>query len=271
MIVVTGATGNIGRPLVETLAAAGETVKAVSRNAAEVPEGVNHFRADLDDPASLKPAFEGADKLFLLTPGPQFDLAAIVEAAVAAGVGRVVAVSSQRAASRPEEGLDAMERAVVDSGLEWTVLRPGGFASNAMLWAEPVRTGRMIAAPFADVGLPLIDPTDIADVAAASLLEGGHAGRYYILTGPEVITPRRQAKVIGQALGEPVEFTEQTRDEAFAALTKFWPAEVVEGTLKVLGEPNEVEQTVSPDVERVLGRAPRPFDAWVGRNADAFR
>ncbi|WP_199043556.1 NAD(P)H-binding protein [Glycomyces salinus] len=271
MIAVTGATGNIGRPLVEILTAAGEAVTAISRNAAELPAGAVHVEADLSDPASLRPAFEGAERLLLLTPGTQFDLPAIVAAAKDAGAERVVLVSSQRVGSRPEEGLGAMEAAVTESGLEWTVLRPGGFASNAYLWAEQIRAERAVAAPFGDVGLPVVDPADIADVAAITLRERGHTGRRYTLTGPAPVSPREQTAAIAAALGEPIEFVEQTRDQALETLSRMWPAEVVEAILKVLGSPNEAERAVSPEIENLTGRPARSFADWARRNTAAFR
>lgn len=115
----------------------------------------------------------------------------------------------------------ALEDALRESGLEWAVLRPGGFASNALAWAESVRTQRAVAAPFGDVGVPVIDPADIAEVAAACLLDDRHTGGVYELTGPEVITPRQQAEAIAAELGSPVRFHELTRDEAKAAMTQF--------------------------------------------------
>lgn len=270
MIVVTGATGNIGRPLIERLSAAAP-VRALSRRPRESTDRVTYIEADLGDPADLKSAFAGADKLFLLTPGPQFDLPAIVDVAEGSGIERIVLVTSQRVESRPEEGLEAMERPITESGLDWTVLRPSGFASNALMWAESVRTGRSITAPFGDVGLPVIDPADIAAVAAVALTEDGHSGKTYTLTGPELVTPAEQAATIGAALGEPVEFIEQSREEAFAALTCLWPAEVVEGILRTLGEPNRIERTVSSAVATVTGRPARTFAAWAERHAAAFR
>ncbi|MEV4327051.1 NAD(P)H-binding protein [Microbispora rosea] len=271
MIVVTGASGNVGGQVVALLAAAGERVTAVSRRTAELPEGVRQVRADLDDPAGLKDAFDGADALFLLVAGqnPQ----AILDGAMAGGVRRVVLLSSQGAGTRPDfyRHPAAFEDAVRRSGLEWTILRPGGFHSNAYAWAESVRGGRSAAAPFGDVGLPTIDPADIAEVAAAVLREDGHAGRVYELTGPAPTTPRERVAAIGAALGTPVRFAEQTREEARAQMLQFMPEQVVEGTLAILGKPTDAEQRVSPDVERVLGRAPRSFADWAVRNAAAFR
>ncbi|MCC3765057.1 NAD(P)H-binding protein [Glycomyces sp. TRM65418] len=271
MIVVTGATGNVGRPLVETLAAAGKPVTAVSRGEAVFPPGVAHRRADLAEPSSLKPAFEGAEALFLLIRDQELEVRPVVDAAVDAGIGRIVLLSSELAATRSDESQRAFEAVVVDSGLAWTILRPGGFASNALLWAESVRLHRTVTAPFGDVGLPVIDPLDIAEVAAAALTGDDHAGRAYLLSGPALVTPREQTAAIAAAIGEPVSFVEQSRAEAREQFLQFWPAEVVDASLAVIGTPNEAEQEVTGEVERVLGRPATPFKEWAKRNADAFR
>ncbi|MGW0119977.1 NAD(P)H-binding protein [Streptomyces sp. NPDC003327] len=277
MIVVTGATGNVGRPLVEALAAAGEEVTAVSRGAAPgLPAGVTHRRGDLADVPRLKELFEGADAAYVLVAGLGDTLRPreIVAAAAAAGVRRLVLQSSQlvgtRADSVSHAFLREFEAAVRDSGLDWTVLRPSGFASNAFLWAEGVRGARTVAAPFADVALPVVDPLDIAEVAAAALRDGVHAGRTYVLTGPVAVSPRAQVRDLAEAVGAPIAFVEQSAEEARSHLVRFLPADAVDGMLSVLGEPSAEERRVSPDVERVLGRAPLPFSAWAARNAFAF-
>jgi uncharacterized protein YbjT (DUF2867 family) len=271
VIVVTGATGNVGGELVRLLTAAGEQVTAVSRRPAPLPDGVRHSQGDLVEPTSLKDAFDGADALFLLVAGQEPQ--AVLEAAKAGGIRRVVLLSSQGAGTRPEAYAHpvAFEEAVRASGLEWTILRPGGFDSNALAWAEPIRAHRTAAAPFGDVGLPTVDPADLAEVAAAVLREDGHAGGSYVLTGPRPVTPRERAKAIGAALGEEVRFVEQTPEEARAQMLQFMPEPVVEGTLAILGTPTSAEQQVSPDVERILGRAPRTFADWAARNTAAFR
>ncbi|MFE3451309.1 NAD(P)H-binding protein [Nonomuraea sp. NPDC059194] len=165
----------------------------------------------------------------------------------------------------------AFEDAVRRSGLDWTILRPGGFHSNAYAWAESIRAERTAAAPFGEVGLPSIDPADIAEVAATVLREPGHAGRTHVLTGPALITPRERAAAIGAALGEPVRFVEQTREEARARMSQVMPAPIVDGTLAILGTPTAEEQRVSPAVEQILGRPPRTFADWAARNLAAFR
>ncbi|MBT2469785.1 NAD(P)H-binding protein [Streptomyces sp. ISL-66] len=279
MIVVTGATGNVGRPLTQALAKAGEQVTAVSRHAAAMPAGVRHVSADLAEPQGLTPALDGAKALFLLLSGdlhaPGARPTDIIDLAAASGVRRVVLLSSQGVATRPlgpsRIAMRAVEDALRGSGLDWAVLRPGGFASNAMAWAESVRTRGTVAAPFGDVGVPVVDPADIAEVAAACLLDDRHTGGTFELTGPSVITPRQQSEAIAAALGSPVRFHELTREEAKAAMTRFVPPELADDTLDIISAPNPAELRISSDVGRVLGRAPRPFDNWVARNIAAFR
>ncbi|MEI5099361.1 NAD(P)H-binding protein [Streptomyces sp. PmtG] len=286
MIVVTGATGNIGRTLVPLLADAGEDVVAVSRRerpadlpAGDLPAGVRHARADVGSAASMRPVLDGADALFLLLGGELNSHGehpdALLDAAARAGVKRVVLVSSQLNSTRPKAPSHArlrqFEAAVRGSGLGFTVLRPSGFASNAFAWADAVRAERTVLAPFGDVALPVVDPADIAGVAAAALLEDGHLGRTYELTGPQAVSPRQQAAAIAEALGEEVAFVELTRAQAHAQLARFMPEEAIGGTLDVLGVPLPAEREVSGDVERVTGRPARPFAAWAARNLPAFR
>lgn len=279
MIVVTGATGNIGQPLTQALADAGQQVRAVSRHTATVPNGVHHVVADLAEPGSLKPALTGAKALFLLLSGDLHATGAnpaeIIGEAAAAGVRRVVLLSTLGVVTRPSGetriAMRALEDTLRESGLEWVILRPGGFASNALWWADSVRTQQVVAAPFGDVGVPIIDPADIAAVAAACLLDDRHTGGVYELTGPEVITPRLQAEAIAAALGSPVKFHELTRAEARAAMSRSMPAELADDTLDIIGSPSPAELRISPDVQQVLGRAPRPFADWAARNVAAFR
>ena len=281
MIVVTGATGNIGRTLVPLLAEAGKDVVAVSRRPRPegLPAGSRHAQADVGNSASMRPVLDGADALFILLGGELNSHGespnALLDAALDAGVKRIVLLSSQINSTRPEAlshtRLRDFEAAVRASGADFTILRPGGFASNTLAWAEPVRAKRTIFAPFGDVALPVVDPADIAAVAAAALREEGHAGRTYELTGPEAVSPRRQAAVISQALGEEVAFVELSREQAHAHMAQFMPEEVIDGTLDVLGVPLPAEQAISPDVEDVLGRPARPFGEWVARNLPAFQ
>ncbi|SDH98656.1 Uncharacterized conserved protein YbjT, contains NAD(P)-binding and DUF2867 domains [Sinosporangium album] len=277
MIVVTGATGNVGRALVRILVEQGREVTAVSRRItqADVPLGVRTVAADLSQPSVGVPS--EVDAVFLLVGGDLMmtgDPAQVV--ASFSGAGKIVLLSSQAVATRPDslshgQAFAAFEQAVMDSDVEWTILRPGGFASNAYAWASPIKATRTTAAPFGEVGLPVIDPDDIAAVAAATLTQPGHAKAIYELTGPALITPRQRAAAIGEAIGEHVTFIDQTREEARAQMLTFMPAPVADTTLDILGTPTVREQTVSPDVEKILGRAPGTFADWAKRNAAAFR
>ena len=272
MIVVTGASGNVGRPLVRTLLDAGEQVTAVSRRRARFSASVRCHQADLVEPESLRLALDGAEALFLLT-SPDFmasgDLSEVMKVVGAVGIRRIVLLSSQGVGTgrHPSD----LEDAVTQSGLEWTMLRPGNFNSNTLQWAGSVRTDRVVAAPFGDVALPAVDPVDIAEVAAVALRQPGHAGNIYTLTGPAPISPRRQVAAIGDALGESVRFIEQSRAEARNQMLGFMPEPVVETTLDILGAPSPAEQLVSPDVERLLGRPPRRFAEWAEQHIAAFR
>ncbi|MFD6396039.1 SDR family oxidoreductase [Nocardia sp. NPDC060249] len=276
MIVVTGATGNIGSTLVGLLVDAGAQVRAVSRGTRpiELPTGVQHTVADLGDLDSLSDALEGADALFLLITGEQLmtgpEPALLLKTVADAGVRRVVFVSSQGAVTRPQSDgyarTIAFERALVESGLEWTALRPGAFFTNTFAWIEPVRTQRVIPAPFGDVGLPAVDPADIAAVAAVTLREDGHHGRAYTLTGPAVITPRDQAAAVAEAIDTPITFLELTADEAKQNMLRFMPEPVADHTLTILGTPTDEEQQVSIDIEDVLGRPATTYAQWARRH-----
>ncbi|HEX2312574.1 MAG TPA: NAD(P)H-binding protein, partial [Thermomonospora sp.] len=247
--------------------------------AADVPAGVRALPADLADAESLRPCLAGADAVFLCPAGDLLvsagDPRALVGVIREAGVRRVVLLSSQASVTRPQAvshaRLREFENVLRESGLAWTILRPGGFASNTFAYVPAVRAERTVVAPFGDVGLPLIDPADIAEVACAALRDARHAGHAYMLTGPSPVSPREQAAAIGEALGTDLGFTELTRDEALAAMTRFLPQAVAEGTLDILGAPTDEEVSVSPDVERVLGRTPRSYAEWARHNAATFR
>ncbi|MBB1157234.1 NAD(P)H-binding protein [Amycolatopsis dendrobii] len=280
MIVVTGATGNVGRLLVESLAGAGHAVTAVSRGVTSPPParpGVTSMVADLADAGSLVPALKGADALFLLVSGAgaHVDGEAVLRAAAEAGVSRVVLQSSQAAGTRPHAvshaPLAALEETVRSSGLEWTVLRPGGFTTNTFAWISTIRAQRKVFSPFGDIALPAVDPLDIAEAAAAALTGDGHAGQTYVLTGPEATSPRQRTEILGAALGEPLEFVELGRAQAREQMVQQMPEPVADGTLDILGKPLAEEIRSSLDVEKVLGRPATSFASWVGRSVDAFR
>lgn len=270
-IAVAGATGNVGGAVVASLASAGADVVGLTRREPLGAGRAPFRRADLDDPVGTRAALEGVDALFLLVAGA--DPGAVLGAVRDAGVTRVVLLSSQGAGTRPEAygHARATEDAVRASGLAWTVLRPTGFASNAFAWAGTVRARRTVEVPFPDVALPVVDPGDVAEVAAAVLASGSHEGRTLDLTGPVAVSPRTQATVLARVLGEPLALVELDREAALARFRAVMPDAVARATVGILGAPRPAEQRVSGDVEEVLGRPAGSVEGWFRRHVHAFR
>ncbi|MFI1826151.1 SDR family oxidoreductase [Streptomyces sp. NPDC020412] len=215
-ILVTGATGSVGRHVTRALVERGAEVRVLTRNpaAAGFPDAVEVVAGDLARPETLRPALAGVERMYLF---PHPDTAGeVVALAKEAGVRRVVVLSSAAAA----DGSDTthhtpVERAVAASGLEWTHVRPGEFMGNKVsLWAASIRAERLVREPFPDSAWAPVHERDIADVAVAALLEDGHAGAAYTLHGPETSSRREQVAAIAAALGEEVALVEVSREEA---------------------------------------------------------
>jgi len=277
MILVTGATGNIGRALLGELHARGAgPLRGLTRDAARAafPETVEAVEGDLAKPESWVPTLQGVRSLFLLSRlGPDAD---IIGAARSAGVEHVVLVSSITVQTHPQLGPAAenlaVERLLKDSGMAWTILRPTQFASNALMWAASIRDREPVRAPYADTGLPTIHPADIASVARVALTEPGHQGRTYALTGPGPVTARQQVEAIAAALGRDVPFTEISRREAHARMAEVFGEEAADAVLDVTGgDVNDELLAVRDTVTRVTGSPARPFRQWAEENADRFR
>ncbi|MEU8030132.1 NAD(P)H-binding protein [Streptomyces sp. NPDC049099] len=281
MILVTGATGTIGSDVVRQLAARGEKVRALTRDPAKarVPSGVEVVRGDLREPASLQAALEGVTAAFLLRPpGPdEGQDAALVAAAGAAGVRRLVKLSAIGTGD-PAVGPSGLwhldgERAVRDSGAEWTVLRPSSFASNTLSWAEPLRAGGPVPNMTGEGASGVVDPRDVAAVAVAALVDSGHAGRTYTLTGPEAVSVPGQTVVLAQILGRPVPVRNLSPDETRDFLRTVWGFDEVraDGILTGVGYVRAGgNATVTEDVPEVLGRPARTFREWAEDHKEAF-
>ncbi|MFI5910837.1 NAD(P)H-binding protein [Dactylosporangium sp. NPDC051541] len=206
-------------------ARAGVAVRALVRDPASVaaPEGVELVRGDLADPAALGPAMEGADAVFLLPGYP-----GLAAAARAAGVRRIVQLSGGSAGSADRSNavtsyMNDAEAEMRDSGLEWTVLRPAAFMSNALRWNEQIRGG-VVRLPFADVPLATVHPRDIAAVAAVAMTEDGHQSMIYRPTGPVALSPPEQVAILGEALGRSLRFEAQPNGEARREMLTTTPA-----------------------------------------------
>ncbi|KUH39045.1 MULTISPECIES: NAD(P)H-binding protein [Streptomyces] len=277
MILVTGATGNIGSALVRELHVCGAgPLKGFTRDAsrATFPQEVEAVEGDFAVPESLEPALDGVRSLFLISRmGPDAD---ILAAARRAGVEHVVLVSSITVQTHPHLGPAsenlAVERLLKDSGMAWTILRPTQFASNALMWAASIRGGEAVRAPYADTGLPTIHPADIATVARVALIEPGHRERTYALTGPEPVTARQQVEAIAAALGRDVPFIEISRGEARAQMAAVFGEEAADAVLDITGgDVNSELLAVRDTVSRVTDSPGRPFRQWVEENLHIFR
>lgn len=282
MILVTGATGNIGRPLTRELDAQGADLRILVRDparAAGLPERAERVVGDLGTPPSLTPAFEGVATLFLLTQGIGTEgAAAAIAAARAAGVSRIVHLSSLHVTLDP---LPAMarwhherEEIVRASGIPATFLRPGGFMTNALDWLPTIRAGNYVLDPVGPGRFAPIDPADIAAVAALVLTGTGHEGEEYVLTGDETLTVTEQVRIISRTIGRDIEVREVTTpDEAvrFRFPDGAHPAlaEAVTEGFRLMRADTVGYRTDT--VERLLGRRPRTFADWCARHAEVLR
>ncbi|MFC4114501.1 NAD(P)H-binding protein [Nonomuraea zeae] len=276
MILVTGATGNVGSELVDALAGAGERVRALVRNpAAGAPRpGAELAGGDLNRPESLSEALDGVRGLFLL-PG-YADMPGLLARARDAGVGRVVLLTSGSAALADMDNavsryMALSERAVRESGLPWTILRPRAFMSNVLRWLPQLEAGDVVRVPFAGVPLAAVDPYDIAAVAALALLEDGHEGRTHELTGPCALLPADQVAVLAKVLDRDLRCEGLTNAEARAEMEATMPVQYVDAFFRFYADGTLDESQVHPTVEEVTGRPPRTFEQWAHAHAGAFR
>ncbi|MFI1384832.1 NAD(P)H-binding protein [Embleya sp. NPDC020886] len=278
-ILVTGATGKVGGAVVTQLHAAGVPVRALVRGEADFPEGVQAVRGDLGDPASLDTALEGVDSVFLVWPFLSAEGASEVIDAIGKHARRVVYLSSAGVGSQEEKSGEAitmfhteLERLIEASGLEWTALRPTGFASNTLGWAEEVRTTGAVRAAPARLARPLIHEADIAAVAVQALTTDALLGARPLITGLELITQERQVALISEAIGRPVRFEEITLDEAAEQMKAAgYPAELVEAVLPAQAEMLDNPEPVNDEVERITGTPARSFLEWAVDHAADFR
>jgi uncharacterized protein YbjT (DUF2867 family) len=274
-IVVTGATGNVGRPLVEELVRAGVQVRAVSRHPATagLPDGV-------EVSASAFSALSGADALFLNSRALGAELAGVVERARAEGVSKVVALSAinvdddfsrQPSRYRGDRNRET-EQLAVDSGMSWVSLRPSVFATNfAGMWAGQIRAGDVIAGPYASASSAPIAEPDIAAVAARALLTDELDGERIPLTGPESLTNTELVAAIAGVLGRPLRYAEVPPElvrSRFIAIG--FPAAFADAYIAMQAETADRPALVTHDVEKILGRPAQSFTEWSASHVGAF-
>lgn len=281
MYLITGATGNIGRGVVELLHEQGHDVRALVRDPSRaelLPAGIDIAVGDLDDADSVVAALRGVDSVFLLHAGPGTTQTQIMmDAARGVGVNRIVLLSSIGARLRPVPMIGSILAAREDllraSGLDVTYLRPNGLMSNALGWADGIRENNRVVDPTDPGRQPVVDPDDIARVAALVLTQDGHVGHGYILNGPEALTAREQVETLSDVLGHNIDFVAVTPEQAAnQAIENGTPAQLA-AALQNLNELFRADRAgvIADDIENLTGIAPRTFRDWCERHIDKFR
>lgn len=274
MILVTGATGNVGRHVVQQLLARGLKVRALARTPekAGLPHAAEVVKGDLAQPETLTAALDGVRAVFLFAvpgSGPAF-----VEAAHRAGVERVVLLSSNAVDDDAAEQANPiaayhadLEAALRGSRLDWTFLRSGHMATNALPWAAQTKAGDVVRGPYAGATSAPVHEADIAEVAVIALTAGGHASRIYELTGPESLTAAEQVALIGRALGRQLRYEEQAPEVAREQMSRFIPPFIIDTLFDGWARSVGVPAAVHPTVEKLTGHPARTFGEWA---ADHF-
>ncbi len=281
MILITGATGTIGGALLDQLAATGTPLRAMTRHpdTADLPPGVEVVGADLGDPAGLQRAMDGIEKVFLLSggpDGPRHD-ANLATAAARAGAAQIVKLSALTVGD--EDADDPItswhregERAVRDSGVPWTFLRPTAFMSNALMWAETITSHDTVYAPYGDGRTATIDPRDIAEAAAVTLTSAGHHGLVYPLTGPQALSPHDQVAILAAVLGRPLRYVDAPPETVRAAMTDDGMSEALTDAVLALMATSlrPSAATVEPAITTLTGHPARTFTTWAHDHQAAF-
>ncbi|MFH8614730.1 NAD(P)H-binding protein [Streptomyces sp. NPDC017979] len=278
-ILVTGATGNVGRQVVVQLLAARVAVRALVRDpeSAGLPEGVEVVGGDLARPDTLEGALAGRDTVFLIWPFLTTEGAPAVLEAIGRHARRVVYLSSSGVNEDGERQTDPinqlhadMERLIEGSGTEWTFLRSNTIAFNARGWAEQIRTTRVVRGP--DIAATaVIHERDVAAVAVRALTEGGYTGAKHVLTGPQVLSRAEQVHTIGEAIGRPTRFEEVPVEVARRQmLADGRPPALVDALLAGAGTRPE-SSLITSAVEEITGAPARTFRSWAEEHADGFR
>lgn len=271
-ILVTGASGQIGREVVAQLNAAGLPVRALTRNPriSAFPAGVDAIGGDLSAPETLDGALNGVEAVFLVWVAPLASAAAAIER-IASHAQRIVFLSAPIRTNHPffqqpnavrhiHAGVeDLLER----SGMHWTVLRPGPFALNCRNWWAPqIRSGDIVRWFHGAAQTAAVHERDIAAVAVRALCEDQHDGRDYVLTGPESLTQRQQLAIIGDAIGRTLTFDEISPERARREVIAAWPPSVAGMLLSAYAAAVDCPALVTSTIEDLTGTPARTFRAW---------
>ncbi|NKY85087.1 NAD(P)H-binding protein [Nocardia veterana] len=263
-ILVTGATGNIGRLLVDQLLARGATnVRALTNNPARaaLPSGVEVVEGYLRRLDTLPAAFAGVERMYL-APTPE-TATEVLALARQAGIRHVVDLSGE-----PESWWGGVTAAVEASGLAWTHLWPGDFMENVRIWARQIREIGAVHEPYPDRASAPIAMADIAAVAAVALLGTGHEGESYSLAGPEVLTRAELVRQLGVAIGREIPFVQVSRERTIEVLTPTMGDTATWYVDSVLGGMTENPQEPVHSVAELTGKPATSFAEWAATHAE---
>jgi uncharacterized protein YbjT (DUF2867 family) len=277
---ITGATGDVGARVVQHLLERGLRPRILARNEAKARllfgDRVDLFLGDLSQPDSLRTALRGVDALYLVNVGPQIperdQLAASISKEM--GVKKIVKLSSLDV----EHGLaigawhEAGEAAIRASRVPFIFVRPTGFMSNLLAWANSIKTEQIVRSSTAEGRRPFIHSEDIAAVSVEGVVTDTYLGQVLPITGPQSLTFGEVTAIIAEAIGRPLKYEAISDDEAR------------ERYAKISGSPEETEAhvtlwrairegrlaSVTDEVERILGRQPIGLIQWAKENAGAF-
>lgn len=278
MILVTGATGNVGRPTIRKLLAQNEAVRVFVRDRArlgELADQVEVVVGEFVDESALRRAMRGVDRLYLHAIGDEnTEVSAAVAAAKSEGVAHVVHLSSLSASLPGPSAAQwflGREAIVTGAGFEWTIVRPGFFMSNVLRWAPSIRDKglvRWIPGRFAPV-----DTRDVGAVVAAALTESGHEGKIYDLTGPEIMDSKTQVEILSDVLGRPIEFQEISVADVVAGLQAAGAPQARIEFASAVAEAlaDNKWPVVTHTVEQVTGQRAETFRKWCIDHAAAFQ
>jgi uncharacterized protein YbjT (DUF2867 family) len=280
-ILVIGGTGTVGSQVLSRLAAAGAHVRAMVRNPAAVrlPPEAEVVRGDLTVPGTLDPCLHGIDTVFLVWTAPAAAVAPALER-IAKHIRRIIFLSAPiktaHALFQQPNPLRTMfeqiERLIEASGVQWTFLRPGMFAANALSWWAPqIRVGDVVRWPYLAAPTAPIDERDIAAVAVRALCEDGHAGAEYVLTGPESLSQFEQVSTIGRVIGRSLHIEEISPDDARRELLRVGPLPAVNMLLEAWAAAISQPAHVTSTVREITGSPAKTFLQWAADNAIEFR
>ncbi|MGY2093569.1 NAD(P)H-binding protein [Nocardia gipuzkoensis] len=273
---VTGATGTIGRPLIDTLVAAGRQVRAVSRRpVADLPEGV-----EVVSPDAVEVAMPGVESLFVHPRATKDHIGELLKLAAVCGVDRVVVMSAINADDEPAhqpsryngDRNSEVERAVVASGLPWVSVRPSSFAMNTLtMWRTQVAAGDTVFGPYASFAEAVIHERDVADVVARAMSDEALLGRRLPVTGPEAVSLAQMVTIIGEVAGKPLRYQEIPAETvALGMIQHGLDEQFVRALMDRYARELRQTPTVTAEVEAILGRPARSFATWVADHREAW-